>query len=439
MHQKRLNPAQYLAMWLIIIILIGTCLLKLPFSTKEPVSWLACFFTATSATTVTGLATFFNGEVFTLFGNIIILILIQLGGLGIMSFAVLIFLLMDKKVSVRNRLLLQEALNQSTFGGIIRLVKRLLIFSLSFEVFIGLLLYIRWWPEFGPLKGFYYAMFHSISAFNNAGFSLFPDNMIRYVGDPTINLCILILVVFGGLGFTVMIDIWEKKAWRTLSVHSKIMIIGTVVMNLVGFIFIFAFEAHNPKTLGSLSTGETIWASLFQGVITRTAGFNTLNIGDLKPETLFLMMIYMFIGAGSISTGGGIKLTTFAALLFMTRAYVKRRRESVIFNRTIPSHDIFKALAITLIAFGVVLFAIFLVLIFESDRFSFLQISYEVISAFGTVGLTTGITPHLNPASQIVICLMMIFGKLGPLTIALSLTTATSEDIHYPKGKLFIG
>ena len=438
-RDRKLNPAQVLVLGLLLTILIGTLLLKLPFASTMPVSWLTCFFTATSATTVTGLVTVFNGTTFTLFGNLVILLLIQLGGLGIMTFAVLIFLLMDKTISTRNRLMLQEALNQSTIGGIVRLVKRLFIFSIVFEFIFAVILFFRWWHVFGPVKSLYYSIFHSISAFNNAGFSLFPDSITRYVDDPVINVCLCLLIILGGLGFTVMNEIWEKKKWRPLSLHAKIMIIGTIVFNLIAFVFIFAFEAHNTKTLGHLSLGGKIWASVFQGVVTRTAGFNSINIGDLKPETLFFMMIYMFIGAGSVSTGGGIKLTTFFALLFMTGAYIRKQREPVILERTISLRDIFKALAITVIAFAAVLFAIFLVLIFESDRFPYLNIAFEVVSAFGTVGMSTGITPHLNPASQFVICAMMIFGKLGPLSIALSLTSATRDDIRYPKGKLFIG
>lgn len=439
LRKRQLNPAQILGLGLLLTILIGALLLKLPIASKQPVSFLTCFFTATSATTVTGLITVFNGTTYTLFGNIVILLLIQLGGLGIMTFAVLIFLLMDKTISTRNRLVLQEALNQSTFGGIVLLVKRLFFFSMFFEFLFAFILFFRWLPEFGLTKSLYYSIFHAVSAFNNAGFSLFPDSMTRYVSDPIINSCLSLLIILGGLGFTVMNEIWDKKRWRSLSLHSKIMIIGTLAFNVVAFVLIFAFEAHNPKTLEALSPGGKVWASLFQGVVTRTAGFNSVNIGDLKPETLFLMMIYMFIGAGSVSTGGGIKLTTFFALLFMVGAYIRKQREPVLLERTIVFPDIFKALAVTVIAFGTVLFAIFLILIFESDRFPFINIAFEVVSAFGTVGMSTGITPHLNPASQLVICAMMIFGKLGPLSIALSLTSATTNAIRYPKGKLFIG
>ncbi|GGE50133.1 ktr system potassium uptake protein B [Pullulanibacillus camelliae] len=440
-HKKRksLNPPQVLALLLISVILIGTLLLKLPVATTQPISWMTALFTATSATTVTGLFTVGSTDLFTPFGDIIILIIIQLGGLGIMTFAVLIFLLVERSISIKQRLMIQEALNQNSLGGIVKLAKRLLMFSLFFEGFMAILLGFRLIPEWGWGKGMSYAIFHAISAFNNAGYSLWPDSLTRYAGDPVINLLFSASIMIGGLGFTVLNDVWDKKKWRAYRLHTKVMLLGTVILNAIAMVLIFLLEYDNPLTLGHLPLHDKVWTAFFQATTTRTAGFNTVPIQDLRPETLFLMMILMFIGAGSVSTSGGIKLTTAVCLMMMVVAYVRKQKEPTLMRRSIHHDDIFKALTITILAIGMIFTAIFILLISERSSFTFLQIGFEVVSAFGTVGLSTGITPELSPVGQWVIILVMIFGKLGPLTMVFSIASRTRDDIRYPSGKLFIG
>lgn len=438
-HKKGLNPPQILALSLLAIIFIGTILLKCPFSTKEPVTWFTAFFTATSATTISGFTTVFNGEAFTPIGNLIIIILVQLGGLGVMTFAVLIFVFLDRPVSIAQRLMIQEALNQSSIGGITKLAKRLFLFALFFEGFIAILLAIRFVPEFGWKHGLSNAAFLSVSAFNNSGFALWPDSLTRFVGDPIVNILITALIIIGGIGFTVMNDIWDKKRWRAFSLHTKMMLLGTLILNVIAVLVILAIEFNNPHTLGSLHHGDKIWAAYFQGIAARTSGFNTIDISQLEPSTKFFIMILMFIGAGSVSTSGGIKVTTLVCLMTMVVAYIRKKREPVFMRRSIDRFDIFKALAITTLAVSVIFLAVFILLLTEKPTFTFLQLAFEVVSAFGTVGFSTGVAAHLSTAGQFVIICMMIFGKLGPLTLMFTIATRGNDDIRYPNGKLFIG
>jgi trk system potassium uptake protein TrkH len=433
------NPARILVLSYLFLIFIGTILLKCPFTLKEPISWLTAFFTATSATTVTGLLTVFNGDVFSPAGHIVILLLIQLGGLGIMTIAVIVFSALNIPISIHQKLMIQEALNQHSISGIMRLVRRLFVFSAFFEGFFAILLAIRLIPEWGWGRGLSYAGFLSVSAFNNAGITFWPDSLSHYVGDVTINILISALVILGGIGFTVMNDIWDKKRWRAFSLHTKLMIIGTVILNVIGTVVIFLIERDNAKTLGNLPMGEAMLAAFFQEAMTRSAGFNTVDISSLEPASLFFMIMYMFIGSGSVSTGGGIKLTTFLCLMAMVSAFIKRKKAPVILGRTIHRYDIYKALTVTLLSIGVIFSALFLLLLFEQPGMSFLKIAFETVSAFGTTGLSAGVVSHLSPMGQVVLSLMMIFGKLGPLTFLFSVAQRENDAIRYPHGKLFIG
>ena len=356
-----------------------------------------------------------------------------------MTFAILIFLLIEKSISIKQSLLIQEALNQNSLGGIVKLIKRLFTFSLFFESLMALLFAFRFIPELGWSKGIGYAIFHSISAFNNAGYSLWPDSLTRYARDPVINILFSISIMLGGLGFTVLNDIWDKKRWRAYLLHTKVMLLGTMMINAIAMIVIFLLEYDNPLTLSHLPFHDRVWTAFFQATTTRTAGFHTVSIQDLHPETRFLMMILMFIGAGSVSTSGGIKLTTAVCLVMMVYAYIRKQNEPTLMHRSIHQEAIFKALTITTLSIGMIFTAIFIMLISEKSSITFFQIAFEVVSAFGTVGLSTGITPELSPVGQWVIILVMIFGKLGPLTMVFSTSSRTQDHIRYPSGKLFIG
>ncbi|WP_174731363.1 TrkH family potassium uptake protein [Mesobacillus harenae] len=433
----KMSPPQLLILTFIISIAVGTVILKLPFSTTGGISWVDAFFTSTSAMTVTGLAVIDTGKSFTLFGEVAIMILIQLGGLGIMSFAVLIYIMLGRKIGFKGRMILQQALNQTSIGGVIRLVKTLLFYSIIIEFIAFLMLCLRWIPEFGWKTGSYYSLFHSISAFNNAGFALWPDGLSRYVGDPVVNLVITLLFIIGGLGFTVLTDLWYKKEFRQLTLHSKMMIVGTLIINVVAMLTIFGLEFNNPNTLGSLTANEQFWASYFQAVTTRTAGFNTVDIGGLENSTVLFMVFLMFIGAGSASTGGGIKLTTFMIIFLAVFSFIKGKKDIVIFKKSLASFFILKALAIFMISVLFVFLALFIINI--TEELPFLELLFEVVSAFGTVGLSMGITADLSAVGKIVIIFIMFLGKLGPLTLAFSLAKPEKTNVKYPSEDVLTG
>lgn len=434
----RLNPSQLLILVFLSFIILGTLLLKLPYATTNTISWVDALFTVTSAITVTGLAVVDTGTAFTTFGQLVILSLIQIGGLGIMSFAILTFIMLGKKIGFKERLIVQHALNQTSIGGVIKLVKNLFIFSFTIEIIAMLLLAFRWVPEYGWGKGLYYSFFHSISAFNNAGFSIWPDNLMRYVGDPLVNLVITFLIILGGIGFTVLADIWHKRSYKKLSLHSKLMISGTLIINVFAMIVIFCLEYSNPNTFGTLtSLSDKIWASYFQAITPRTAGFNTLDIGSLHEGTISLMLLLMFVGAGSASTGGGIKLTTFIVIVLSVLAFLREKRQITIGNRSIKDQVIFRSLAILTISNLFIFFAIFILNIIEP--ISFLKLLFEIISAFGTVGLSMGITADLSAIGKVIIVFIMFLGKLGPLTLAFSLAKPKQEKIRYPSEDILTG
>nr|WP_254115611.1 TrkH family potassium uptake protein [Bacillus haynesii] len=415
-------------------IILGTLLLKMPAATPKPIGWIDTLFTSTSAMTVTGLAVVDTGTDYTMFGQLMILVLIQLGGLGIMSFAVLIFIMLGKKIGLKERLLIQQSLNQTSLGGIIKLIKSLFIYSFAIEM---LILAVKWVPEYGFARGFYYSLFHAVSAFNNAGFSIWPDSLMRYEGDPLVNLVISFLFIIGGIGFTVLSDLWHKRSFKKLSLHSKLMIYGTFIINLAAMIFIFLLEYQNQKTLGMLPLTEKLWGAYFQAVTPRTAGFNTTDIGSLRESTTTLLLLLMFVGAGSASTGGGIKLTTFLVILLSVITFLKGKKHISIAKKTLKDQLIIRSLAISTISMLLILTAVFFLNMTEPKPF--LAILFEVVSAFGTVGLSMGITADLSPTGKILIIFIMFLGKLGPLTLAFSLARPEQENIRYSSEDILTG
>ncbi|WP_080848815.1 TrkH family potassium uptake protein [Cytobacillus gottheilii] len=431
------NPAQLIVSVFALFAVMGTVLLKLPIATEEGVSWMDAAFISTSAITVTGLASVDPGSTFTLFGEIVLMFLMQIGGIGVMCYAVLIYVLIGKKIKFKERLLIQQALNQNSLGGVIRLARSVLIYSFVIEAAAALLLSIRLVPEYGFGKGLYYSLFHSISAFNNAGLALWSDGLTGFVGDPVMNIVITMLFIFGGLGFTVIGDLVYAKRFRQLTLHSKMMITGTFVINLFAMFVIFFLEFNNEGTLGPLSLWEKAAASYFQAVTPRTAGFNTVDISSIEDPTAFFMMLLMFIGAGSTSTGGGIKLTTFLILLLAAITFIRGKKDTVIFRRRLQETTIMKALAIAVTSLLFICMAIFLLTIFEER--DFLPLAFEVISAFGTVGLSMGVTPELSVIGKLIIMFIMFLGNIGPLTLAYTLAKPDQQKIRYPQEDVLTG
>lgn len=396
------------------------------------------FFTSASAVTVTGLAVVDTGSDFTLIGQAILALLIQLGGLGLMAFAVLLLSALGLPVGLPQRLVLREDLNQRTLGGLAIIVRTIMLVALVCELAGAAILSFVFVPELGWSLGLWHAVFHSISAFNNAGFALYPDSLSGYANDPIINITIPALFILGGLGFIVVGDLVRARSWRRLSLHSKLMLTGTLSLILFGWAGFAVLEWTNPATLGGMpDTASRLWASWFQAVTPRTAGFNTIDTGGMHDSTSLMTMSLMLVGGGSTSTAGGIKVTTLIVLLIGTVAFFRRQTALHVFGRSLGVEDVMKVMALTTISIFVVLVGIFLISVSHDD--AFLDLAFEATSAFGTVGLSRGATGELDGFGRAVIIAIMFLGRVGPLTLGFFLATHSKPRVRYPKGDVYLG
>lgn len=436
------SPPRLLVSGFAAIILIGAELLSLPIASAsgQPTRWIDALFTATSATCVTGLVVVDTGTHYSTFGQIVILTMIQLGGLGFMTMATLFAIFFKRRISLKERLALQEALNQTSIEGIVRLVQKVVLYSLTIQVTGAVLFTIRFLFDMSPGRAAYYGIFHAISFFNNAGFDIMGNfrSFMGYVSDPWMNATAMLLIVLGGIGFVVLSDLAEYRSKRKLSLHSKVVLSMSGILIVVGTIVIFAFEYTNRETMGPLGFGERLMAALFQSVSPRTAGVNTLDIASLRQATQFIIILLMFIGASPGSTGGGIKTTTFAALIGAVSAMIRGREDVVLFRLRLAEERVFKALTVTMFALAIVLTATMILSTTEDHHF--LMILFEVTSAFSTVGLSMGLTSDLTPAGKIVIILMMFIGRLGPLTLSYAIAPRRErQKYRNAEGKIIIG
>jgi trk system potassium uptake protein TrkH len=432
------DPPKILVTGFALLILIGTGLLCLPYATQtgKPADFLTALFTSTSAVCVTGLVVVDTGAYWSFFGQCVIVTLIQFGGLGFMTMAVMFFLIMGKRIGLRERILIKESLNQIDVAGIVRLAKAILIFTFLLEGFFVLILSWRLYYDLGWPRCLWFGIFHTISAFNNAGIDLFGDfkSLTSYVGDPTIVFSITTLIILGGIGFHVIINLSQLR-YRRLSVHSRLALFVTAVLIAAGFLFILLLEWNN--TLSSLPMKDKLLAAYFQSV-TRTAGYNTLDIGSLRSATQFLIIILMFIGASPGSTGGGIKTTTFGLLVMSVWSLAMGKEDTEIMRRRILPEQVYKAMAISLTSLGLV--TIVTLVLSANEKADFLAILFETVSASSTVGLSTGITPHLTPLGKIIIIFTMYIGRLGPLALTFALAQNRKKSfIRYPEEKILIG
>ncbi|MEC0306778.1 TrkH family potassium uptake protein [Paenibacillus lautus] len=438
----RLSPPQILVLGFAAIIFIGTALLMLPISTStgEPLEFIDALFTSTSATCVTGLVVVDTGTTFSSFGEVVIMLLIQIGGLGFMTMATLFALALKRRISLKDRLILQEAMNQSSMEGIVRLIRRVLLYSLIIEACGAVILSIRWAFDMPLGQAIYYGVFHAVTMFNNAGFDLFGDfrSLTGYVYDPVVNVVVMFLIVSGGIGFIVLSDLIDFRKQRRLSLHSKVVLTMTATLLLVGFIVILIFEFTNPRTLGSLNWGGKFFGALFQSVTPRTAGANTIDITGLRQATQFFIVILMFIGASPGSTGGGIKTTTFTIMVGAVIAMMRGREDIVMFRYRLAQERVLKALTIALLALLLVLTVS--MILSTTEEGDFLEILFETTSAFGTVGLSMGLTPDLTVFGKVLISMTMFAGRLGPLTLAYALGPKKGKELYrHPEGKMIIG
>ncbi|MCC5465851.1 TrkH family potassium uptake protein [Pelosinus baikalensis] len=437
--QWKLTPYQILALGFAGLIVAGALLLMTPMAsaTGQGLSFIDALFTATSAVCVTGLVVVDTGTYFSIFGQMVIIVLIQAGALGIMTMATLMALIMRRKIQLRERLIMQEALNHMTVSGVVRLTQYIIFATFFLEFIGGTILAIHWYSDLGS-TGIYYGYWHAVSAFCNAGFDLFGSSLTSYVDDITVNLTVTSLIILGGLGFTVIFDVWNNRRWRKLSLHTKLVLITTLVLLIFGTVVILLLEMHNSETLGELSWKGKILASYFQSVTPRTAGYNTVDIGKMQDATLFFTIILMFIGASPASTGGGVKTTTLGVMIAAIWALITGKHDAEIFRRRINQNIIYKAFTVFFIAATLVIIVTMMMSI--SEEFSFLRILFEVVSAFGTVGLSTGITSSLTVHGKLWLIITMFAGRIGPVTFVLALALRSRKGaIHYPEGKINIG
>jgi len=432
-----LSPPLVLALGFMALIVLGALLLLLPIATTTPLSLLQAVFTATSAVTVTGLVVVDTGTHFTHFGQVIIALLIQAGGLGFMTFAVVAVVSLGAKIGLTQQKIAQEAMNQTSLAQVVDTAKAVLIYALVIELLGIVLLTLVWLQELGFSTALYHATFYTISAFNNAGFALHSSGLMPYAGHIGVNLIITGLFITGGIGFTVLIDLKKQRRWHLLSVNTRLVLLATFYINLIAFLLFWLLEAQNPATLGSLSLKDQILTAWFQAVTPRTAGFNTLDYSQITDASTVLTLLLMFIGGGSLSTASGIKIGTFVVLIMATYAFLRRRDEACVLNRTIPNTVVLKALALTFVSMVLVFLAIFLLTILEDAPF--LDIAFEAVSALSTVGLSRGLTANLSEAGQAVVIFLMITGRLGPLTLAYFLATPKKRKTRYAETKIQVG
>lgn len=452
----KLNTAQIITLGFAGVIILGGLLLWLPFCTAPGyhTSFTDAMFTATTSICVTGLVTVVTATHWTLAGKIIILVLIQIGGVGLISLGSIIFISLRKKISLRNRRVIQESYNMDRMGGMVRLVKKVLICVFGAEG-IGAVCYaVRFIPQFGLAKGLGYSVFTAVSAFCNAGIDLLgEDSLAQYIADPIVNFTSVGLIIMSGLGFVVWWDIWDKikrvirgklpvgRVFKNLRLHSKIVLMMTLILVVGGTVLIFLFDHGNPESIGTYSPGTKWMASLFQSVTTRTAGFFTVSQERFSNATYMLCLILMLIGGSPMGTAGGIKTTTVAVLLLSLKSNLQGKRDVEVHHRRIRDSYIRSAIVVT----GMVLTVLILMsmlLCAAMPEAPIEDVVYEITSAVATVGLSRGLTPCLNTAGKWIVILTMYLGRIGPLTLGTAVTVRVQKmpaDSHLAEEDIMIG
>jgi len=438
----KLKPTQVILLSFIFMISLGTFLLMLPISTTDGggLKFIDALFVSTSASCVTGLTVVDCKNDLTFFGKFVMIFLIQIGGLGIMTLATLFFHSIDYKFRVKESLVLQESLNQGSQAGIFDLIGRIIKYTLTIELFFAIILAAHFYSEFG-ISAIGYGIFHSISAFCNAGFDLFGnyDSLCKRHEDFFLETCIALLIILGGIGFTVIFEFIHKRSWRKFSLHTKIIVLMNLALVFIGGILIFVLEFDNAKTVGDWSLTSKFINSLFTSISCRTAGFNSFDLAQTEQISQLTMIILMFIGASPLSTGGGIKTTTFFVILMSMWTVFRGKDEIVIFGRKIPrelrdqSFAIFTMGTIWVVTAGIILSVI------DGEVHDLEEIIFETVSGFATVGMGIGITSEWNEFGKLILTLTMLVGRVGIMTFMLAFIKQKKTLIKYPAEKIMIG
>ena len=437
-HKNRtinLSPPSIIALGFLALILIGSILLILPVSHHGDVTWFQAVFTATSAVTITGLSVVNVGEAYTVFGKIVIMILLQCGGLGFMTFAILAAMSLAPKMGLRQQVMAQESIGQTNMKKISTTIKGVFLYSLFFEAIGTVILTIAWLQDYNFAQAFFYASFYSISAFNNGGFSLFPNSLMSFADQYLITFTISMLYIIGGIGFLVLMDVRQHKRWRKLSTNSKLILSTIAALNLSAFILIWILEASNPQTLALMSVGDQAVNAWFHATVPRSSGFNSLPMDQLTNASTLVTMFLMFIGGGSLSTAGGIKVGTFIIVVISVISFLRREDEIRLFKHSIPEKTTFKALAVVCITALLIATGFMSLIILEPDQ-DFPDLLFETVSAACTVGLSRGVTSELQPASLLILMLLMFAGRLGPLTLAYFIATPKKSRIKHAPSEI---
>jgi len=448
-RRRPLSPAQFLAFSFLGIIALGGVVLSLPLAAApgRHIALIDAFYTSVSAVCVTGLIAVDTPVDLSRFGQVVVLLLIQAGGLGYMTLSTVFVSALGRSVTIQERLTLQEALNVQDMEGLVRFAGTVLKMTLAFEGVGAAILAVRWWPELGGAEAVWHGVFHAVSAFNNAGFALWSDSFISWQSDVTVNLVVTGLIIAGGLGFFVWAELigFNRRQVR-LSVHTRLVLLATAALLVGGTAAFLVLEWNNPRTLGPMSGPDRLLAAWFQSVTARTAGFNTIDIGAMTAPALFVMMALMFIGASPGSTGGGVKTTTFSITLAALWATVRGSADTVIFKRRLAVETVAKAFFISLIAFVALNGVAWLLLLTEGR--DLLKTLFETTSAFGTVGLSMGeagapvsLSAFFTPGGKMLVMAMMFIGRVGPLTLAIAVAkrARAQAKLQYPEGKILIG
>ena len=435
----RIPPPALLALLYAALILAGAGFLALPISsTGAPLDFSESLFTATSAVTVTGLIVVDTATALSGFGQAVVAVLIQLGGLGLMTFAAFVLSSLGLGVGLSQQLYLQEDLGQTSIGGLLQLVV-IILRVVGVAVAAGaVLLAFAFVPDHGWADGLWHALFHSVSAFNNAGFSTFSDSLIGYATDPLVNVVVPLQFIVGGLGFVVLADVFRLRRWRRFSLHTKLMLVGTAVLIAVAMLVITVLEWENPATLGRYgSAADRLIVGWFQAVTPRTAGFNSLDTGAMTDASTLFTIVLMVIGGGSTSTAGGIKVTTFIVMMIAIGAFLRRQTELNAFGHAIHLDQVLKVLALATLSLVLIVAAFFALLATQDSGFR--SLLFESASAFGTVGLSQGATGELDRFGRLVICFLMFAGRVGPLTLGFFLATRVPPRVRYPSSPIYLG
>ena len=436
-----------LALGFLAVILLGTVLLALPAASRsgKGIGLFDSLFTATSAVCVTGLVAVDTGTTFSVFGQIVLLVLIQVGGLGFMVFATMIMVALGRKISIRGRMLIRESMNGASLSDLSRLTWLYLLLSIAIETVGTVFLSIRLVPLLGWKHGIWMALFHSVSAFCNAGFDLFGNyaSLTAFSGDPLVLLTVAVLIILGGLGFAVILEtLRNRQGFRSLTLHTRIVLLTTLGLVLTGTVFYWLAERSNAETLAGFGEGEKILNAFFQSVTMRTAGFNSFDLSRFRDGSKLFSSVLMMIGASPASTGGGIKTTTFAALVLLMLSVVRGENEVNVARRRLSADIARRALAVAVLFLTTLVTGTLIISFIENGRFPLADILFEASSAMGTVGVSAIGTPNLHPASRAVLLPMMFLGRVGPLTLAFAVAKRQGRIktlSKHPEERIMIG